>query len=113
MANIITNPCEDAVMVEVTREGKTSTFPSYVCGHCNDVVVMRAERTRERKRCLKCMRTICESKQICNQECIPLGEICRDHFEGPVAQKYKRYVPAIMAGIDNTNEAEAKGLVLL
>lgn len=111
--NINTNAAEDAVLVEVTQEGKTSYFPSYVCGHCNDVVIIRAERTRERKRCLKCMRTICENKQICNQDCIPLWEICKDHFEGIVANKYKKYVPAIMQGIDNTNEAEAKGLILL
>lgn len=84
-------------------------IPTYTCGHCSDVVAMRYERKRERTRCKKCMRLICERKQLCRVDCTPLHDMAADHFED--AGAHGRLVPAIMAGCSSMDEAQAKGLI--
>lgn len=88
--------------------GRTTVIPTYTCGHCSDVVLMRTERTRPRVRCLKCMKYICERRPLCTQECTPIHALARDHFEGHAAA----LVPAIMNGAQTLNEAIEKRWVL-
>lgn len=49
-------------------EGKVFEGPTYVCSHCQFVVIMRAERTRPREVCMRCMAIVCDAcaaLQIC------------------------------------------------
>lgn len=39
---------------------KVQEFPTYTCNHCNRVVVMHPDRTRERATCRKCMAPVCD-----------------------------------------------------
>lgn len=96
----------------ITEFGKEKRIPTYTCGHCSAIVLMRPDRVRERKNCLQCGRYICEKSEICNTVCTPLPDLAKDNCEGPVAQKYGRYVPAIMKGITSIKEAEDKQLIL-
>jgi hypothetical protein len=91
--------------------GKPEKYPCYTCGHCSQVVVMRAERTRPRKRCMKCFRIICEQTDICADHCTPLNEMARDHFEN--AGEAGKYVPAIMKAVQSKAEAHKRGLITL
>lgn len=89
----------------------TKVYPFYTCGHCSKSIIMREQRARERKRCMACYRVICEKSPICNSQCTPLPALAKDHFQNP--GPWGRYVPAIMAGVETTDEAEAKGLINL
>lgn len=89
--------------------GKTRKVPCYSCGHCSRVVVMRPNRTRERKRCSSCGKLICEKTDICSNHCTPIHEMARDHFEN--AGDRAMYVPAIMAGVKTRNKAHERGLI--
>jgi hypothetical protein len=89
----------------------TVHYPAYTCGHCSNIIVLRADRSRERKTCMACMRWICEKSQICNSHCTPIHALANDHFEG--AGEFGRYIPAIMAGVSKIDEAQEKGLVTL
>lgn len=91
--------------------GRETVTPTYTCGHCSNVVVMNSARTRERRRCLTCFRLICEGTPFCRDECTPLPELARDHFEGPPGRQYKMVSP-IMAGCTSYEEAKDKGLIL-
>lgn len=103
----ITEPIvEDAVVVDLRT---MRVIPTYTCGHCSDVVQMLPSRTRERTRCKKCMRLICERKQLCRIDCTPLHAMAADHFEG--AGTHGRFVPAIMAGCSTEDEAAQRGLI--
>lgn len=90
--------------------GRGETLPTYTCGHCSMVIVLRPDRVRERKRCFSCFRTICEKSEICNAACTPLHAMARDHFEG--AGIWAKFVPAIMAGATTLAEAEGKGVIV-
>lgn len=85
------------------------TIPTYTCGHCSDVIAMRPDRKRERTRCKKCMRLICEKKELCRLDCTPLYAMAQDHFEN--VGEHGKLVPAIMAGCETLDEAVSKGLV--
>ncbi len=41
-------------------EGKLFETKTYVCKHCNFVVIMNMKRTRAREVCIKCMAIICD-----------------------------------------------------
>lgn len=90
--------------------GNGETLPTYTCGHCSKVIVLRPDRVRERKRCFSCFRTICEKSEICNAACTPLHAMARDHFEG--AGIWAKFVPAIMAGAATLADAERKGVIV-
>lgn len=85
------------------------SYPAYTCGHCSNVILLREDRTRPRKTCLRCGRWICEKSQICSMHCTPIHALAKDHFEG--AGEFGKYIPAIMAGVSTVAEAEARGLV--
>lgn len=89
--------------------GRTQTFPTYTCGHCSDVVVMREDRIRERLSCLSCGRWLCEKKQICLAQCTPIHALADAHFEN--MGSHGRLVDAIMAGVSTVDEGIEKGLV--
>jgi len=91
--------------------GKQETLPTYCCGHCSDVVVMRPDRIRERKHCTHCGKLICEKKELCQIDCTPIHSLAKDHFEG--AGKWGKYVPALMAGCSTVDEGVAKGLIIV
>lgn len=97
--------------IELVENGKTSYLPCYTCGHCSSIVVLNKDRTRERKKCLQCMKLVCETNEICRTDCIPLADLCRDHFEG-ATEKWLPYVNAIMKGATTLSEVEQpKGVV--
>ena len=85
--------------------GKSEVLPTYTCGHCSDIVLMNPNRTRERRKCLKCGHTICEKKSICITECTPLPELARDHVEGRLGKKWGQLVPGIMRGARTVEDA--------
>lgn len=98
--------------LEIFDGGRMSVIPTYTCGHCSDVVLMRPERTRPRVRCPHCWRFICEMKPICRAGCTPLHELAKDHFEGSRSKEWGRFVPAIMAGATSEEEGLQKGLIV-
>lgn len=89
----------------------TRTYPTYTCGHCCNIIVMRPDRSRDRVRCLSCSRLICEKSDICNNHCTPIHEMAKDMFQG--AGEFGKYVPAIMSGVSDRDEATKMGLVTL
>ena len=102
-------------MGELTRTqafGRGEILPTFTCGHCTNVVVMRAERSRPRTRCMKCGKFLCEKSELCMKDCTPMHEMARDHFEGVQTQKWGRFVKAIMNGVTTEEEGLRKGLIL-
>jgi hypothetical protein len=126
--HLVSPPLEYAVMInfydldevgELTMSGcniegqpimGTVTYPTYTCGHCSNIIVIRPDRTRDRKRCYSCQRVICEKKQICQESCTPLTELAKDHMEAP--EQFKRLAPAILQGATSVEEGLARGLIL-
>lgn len=100
---------KDVYEIEVSQGGVTKHYPAYTCGHCSNVIVMRPNRVRERKRCLSCARLICEMSDICASHCTPLFALAQDHFES--SGEFGKYVPAIMSGVMSKEEAHQKGLI--
>lgn len=92
----------------VTEHGRKTTYPCYTCAHCNKVIVMRADRTRERKRCLKCGGLVCEKTQLCREICTPINQLAKDHFSGN--SEYGTFAPAILNGAKTIDEALEMGL---
>lgn len=92
--------------ITVTNEwGQSTEQPCYVCGHCSDVIILRADRVRERKSCLTCGNLICEKKQLCQTHCTPLHAMARDGFQD--TGRWGKYVNAIMRGAATEEEADA------
>jgi ribosomal protein S27E len=87
----------------------TKRFPTYTCGHCTQVVVMRMDRTRERLRCKTCGKLLCESNELCRKSCTPMHALAKDHFEA--SEKWTSLVPAIMGGATSEEEAVKRGLI--
>lgn len=85
------------------------TYPTYTCGHCSKVVVMRYDRTRPRTMCHKCAQWICETNELCAADCTPLRELADDGMLA--ADKWKTYIPAIMSGVTSLDEAKRLNLV--
>lgn len=85
-------------LLEVWDNGERKEVPTYTCGHCNRVIAFRAERTRPRVRCKKCGRLICEKTSTCREECTPVPDLAKDHFEGPVAKRWSTWADAAMGG---------------
>lgn len=87
----------------------TKSYPAYSCGHCSRTVVMRDDRTRPRLVCQKCQRWICETSQLCQDDCTPIYDIAKDHsWDDP---KWARLLPGIMAGATTIDEALRRGLL--
>jgi hypothetical protein len=100
--------------LEVFEDGKMKSFPTYCCGHCSTVVVLNPARKRERTRCLKCMKFLCEKSELCRVQCTPIHAMARDHFEG--AGEFGKFVPAIMAGcqtLEDIKTQQSQGLIVL
>lgn len=52
--------------------GTVTEAATYTCSHCNAVVIMRPERTRDRAVCRKCMHVVCDR---CSLECRPFNAL--------------------------------------
>lgn len=91
-------------------DGKWQEFPCYTCGHCTSVIMVNMARVRERTTCKKCGRWICEKNELCRLDCTPLHEMAPDHT---IDGKWAKYLPAIMAGKETKEDAEASGLIIL
>lgn len=85
-------------------------YPCYTCGHCSRVICLRPERTRDRLKCDKCNRYICEKSQLCRMGCTPLRDIAKDR----VALNDERYpyLNAILAGVTDKDEAQRRQLII-
>ena len=90
--------------------GKPNILPTYCCGHCSDVVVMRPDRVRARRHCHSCGKMICERKQICNIACTPIHELARDHFEG--SGSHGKLAKAILSGCETVEQGHQQGLII-
>lgn len=98
------------VTVSELDEGRlvTRRFPTYTCGHCSTVVGMRADRVRERSRCARCGKLLCEQNELCRLDCTPLHALAYDHaFDADTP--YARLAPAILAGCTTEEEARRRG----
>lgn len=84
-------------------------YPTFTCGHCSNVTVMRADRARPREYCGVCASYICERNELCHNQCTPLHSMAGDHFEG--VGHHGRLVGAIMQGATSIAEAEKLGLI--
>lgn len=82
--------------------------PTYTCGHCSQVVVMNAQRSRERTRCAKCGRLLCEQNELCRADCTPIHALAKDH-DLAGASEHSRLAPAILAGCSTLEEARRRG----
>ena len=104
------NTFGELMVQEPTSMGvRTRILPTYTCGHCTNVVVMRPDRTRPRNFCHSCSKWICETKELCNLQCTPLYSLAEDHFEG--GGRHATLVHAIMGGAETLAEAQEKGLL--
>lgn len=95
--------------LHIWNNGREQVYPTYCCGHCSNVVVLRPERTRERTKCVACQKLLCEKNELCRKQCTPIHAMARDHFEG--AGQYGTLVPALMAGCTTETEARQSGLL--
>lgn len=91
-------------------DGRTITYPTYTCGHCSNVVIMRTDRLRERTKCFSCQKWLCESKELCRVQCTPIHALADDHFE--TSGVHGNLVAAIMGGAETLAEGYARGLIL-
>ena len=92
-------------------EGRRS-YPTYTCGHCSKVVVIRPDRERPRTTCMACGGWICEKSEICNTHCTPLHALSHNGMDlDRPNSPHVKYLPAIMAGVESVNEAHRLGLV--
>lgn len=96
--------------LHIMRDGKMEIIPTYTCGHCTTVVVMHPNRKRERTKCWKCQKYLCEKNSICRSQCTPMHAMARDHFEG--AGEFGKMVPAIMNGCTSVDEGVEKKLII-
>lgn len=79
-------------------------IPSYVCGHCNNVIALNPDRRRERRLCLRCGSLICEKTELCREICTPIHALAKDHFEDV---RWGRYAAPILSGAETIAQAEA------
>lgn len=64
----------EAQGIPVARSGVRVEHETYTCRHCETIVVMNPQRTRERNVCRKCMAVVCD-KPSCVLECQPFDKI--------------------------------------
>ncbi len=38
--------------------------PTFTCAHCNRIVILRPERSRDREVCRKCMKVVCDEHSL-------------------------------------------------
>jgi hypothetical protein len=46
--------------LELSKHSKVAEFPTFTCKHCQTVVIMNPERTRQRNFCKGCNHLICD-----------------------------------------------------
>lgn len=80
------------------EDGKVRQEPGYMCGHCNAWIILSQKRLRERVRCGKCGKLICERTKTCTTECVPVVELMKDKLEGPVARKWSVHLEDAFSG---------------
>jgi hypothetical protein len=90
------------VVLEVDPSGRSRELPSYVCGHCSDVVVLNPLRTRERRKCIRCGSLICEERAICMAECLPQHALALENSSSPLALRAN----AVLDGARTSEEVD-------
>lgn len=71
----------------IVGEGKIFETGTCTCSHCNGIVILNPARTRERARCSKCDRYICDScgaRMALSGECNPFLKLLDDVAEAAV-----------------------------
>lgn len=63
-------------------QGTTLTAPHFQCVHCERIVIMARDRTRDRHVCKKCMRYTCDTPG-CVNECYPWMRVAEAIIERP------------------------------
>lgn len=58
----------------VVGAGTSFESATMTCSHCNGVVILNPNRTRERGFCFKCNHYICDSP-TCNRDCRPFRQL--------------------------------------
>lgn len=89
-------------VVEVDPNGHSRELPSYVCGHCSDVVVLNPMRVRERRKCVRCGSLICEDRPICMTECLPQHALVLESGPSPLALRAN----AVLDGARTSEEVD-------
>jgi hypothetical protein len=93
--------------LSISQNGVTTCYPTYTCGHCTSIVVMRPDRQRPRLKCLFCGRIVCDN-EICSPAasgCTPLYSLADDRFSCGTSQLVNR-AKAIMRGATTLGEIE-------
>lgn len=63
--------------VPVVKEGQTFEAATITCSHCQAIVIINHERTRERTYCRKCNHYICDGCAVVmatTLECLPMNK---------------------------------------
>lgn len=64
--------------------GQLSEIPTFTCTHCETVVIMNPERTRERYRCRGCNHLLCDncaSVRAAGGKCVTFRQIADEYQE--------------------------------
>ena len=67
---------------------------TYTCGHCQFVVVMNPQRTRERHYCRRCEHVICDAcalQMAKTLECRPFAQVVEEALTAAAAAHSKEY----------------------
>ena len=60
--------------IAVARGGQRFETATYTCRHCNAVVIVNPQRSRERNVCRRCMAVVCD-RPTCVLECQPFDAL--------------------------------------
>lgn len=63
--------------VPTAKAGTIFEADTYVCSHCNAIIIKNPLRVRPREVCRKCMRVVCDSPG-CAIECVPFERVLED-----------------------------------
>lgn len=83
----------------MSADGTVREWPTYVCGHCSDVIGLNPLRTRPSVKCQRCGAMICELRPICQTECIPIHSLAP---EDPLAARAQ----LVLDGARTTEEVD-------
>lgn len=75
-----------------TPAGYTLESATITCCHCNRVVILNPNRTRERGYCAKCDHYVCDNP-ACNKDCTPFAKIIDDMQNAAVNALAPSFVP--------------------
>ena len=70
---------QSGVDAPIVPAGTLFESATITCSHCQAIVVLNPNRTRERGYCAKCDHYVCDSP-ACNRECVPFQRILEDAY---------------------------------